>query len=84
MSRLRPTATVPSRARPVDYYCSESCQPRVGAGRELTHADMIDVLITAGYATSSTTGLMTLTHPLLTRTGPNLYRVIGGPGADQA
>ena len=49
------------------------------AGRDLTRADMIDVLITAGYSRSSAIGRMSSSHPLFHRVGPDLYRVISSP-----
>ena len=45
-----------------------------GGGRDLTRQDMITVLIAAGYTPSSASGVLTDTHPLFTRTGPNRYR----------
>ena len=47
------------------------------AGRDLTRADMIQVLIDAGYSRASATGRMSSSHPLFHRVGPNHYRVIG-------
>ena len=49
------------------------------AGRDLTRADMIDVLVTAGYSRSSAIGRMSSSHPLFHRVGPDLYRVISSP-----
>ena len=46
------------------------------AGRDMTRAEMIDVLIGAGYSRNSATGRMSSSHPLLQRVGPNRYRVI--------
>jgi hypothetical protein len=46
------------------------------AGRDLTRADMIDVLISAGYSRSSATGRMSSSHPLFHQVGPDRYRVI--------
>jgi hypothetical protein len=51
------------------------------AGRDLTRADMIDVLITAGYSRSSAIGRMSSSHPLFQRVGPDRYRVISSPPA---
>jgi hypothetical protein len=48
-------------------------------GRDLTRADMIEVLITAGYRRSSAIGRMSSSHPLFHRVGPDLYRVISPP-----
>jgi hypothetical protein len=45
-------------------------------GRDLTRADMIQVLINAGYTRSSATGRMSSSHPLFHRVGPDRYRVI--------
>ena len=50
---------------------------RLAAGRELTRAEMIDILIAAGYRESSATGRMSSSHPLFRRTGPDRYRLIG-------
>jgi hypothetical protein len=49
----------------------------LAAGRDLTRAEMITILITAGYRESSATGRMSSTHPLFRRTGPDRYRLIG-------
>ena len=49
------------------------------AGRDLTRADMIDVLISAGYSRSSAIGRMSSSHPLFHRVGPDRYRVISSP-----
>ena len=46
------------------------------ADRDLTHAGMIDVLITAGYSRNSATGRIGSSHPLFHRVGPDRYRVI--------
>ena len=53
-------------------------------GRDLTRADMIDVLITAGYSHSSAIGRMSSSHPLFHRVGPDLYRIISSPLPVQA
>lgn len=45
-------------------------------GRDLTRAEMIQVLIDAGYSRSSANGRMSSSHPLIQRVGPNRYRVI--------
>jgi hypothetical protein len=49
----------------------------LAASRELTRAEMIDILVTAGYRESSATGRMSSSHPLFRRTGPDRYRLIG-------
>jgi hypothetical protein len=49
----------------------------LAAGRDLTRAEMITILITAGYRESSATGRMSSSHPLFRRTGPDRYRLIG-------
>jgi hypothetical protein len=41
------------------------------AGREITRAEMIDILLAAGYRESSATGRMSSSHPLFQRTGPS-------------
>jgi len=51
----------------------------LATGRDLTRAEMIDILIAAGYRESSATGRMSSSHPLFRRTGPDRYRLIG-PG----
>jgi hypothetical protein len=48
----------------------------VGAGRDLSRRQMVDVLIAAGYSTSSAAGVMAGAHPLFTGAGPNRYRVV--------
>ena len=48
----------------------------LGGGRELTRPQMIRILETAGYATSSAAGRMSSSHPLFQRTGPDQYRLI--------
>ncbi len=50
-----------------------------GAGKDLTHAEVINILLAAGYTASSAAGLMTATHPLFIRTGRNRYRVLTAP-----
>ena len=40
------------------------------AGRDLTRAGMIEILISAGYTRSSATGRMSSSHPLFERVGP--------------
>lgn len=47
------------------------------AGRELTRAEMISALVSAGYNPSSAGGRLSTTHPLFERLGPNRYRLIG-------
>jgi hypothetical protein len=49
----------------------------LAAGRDLTRAEMIDILVTAGYRGRSATGRMRSSHPLFGRTGPDRYRMIG-------
>jgi hypothetical protein len=49
----------------------------LAAGRDLTRAEMIDLLIAAGYRESSATGRMSSSHPLFRRTGPDRYRLVG-------
>ena len=46
------------------------------AGRDLTRAGMIEILISAGYTRSSATGRMSSSHTLFERIGPNRYRLI--------
>ena len=48
----------------------------LAAGRELTRAEMITILLAAGYRESSATGRMSSSHPLFRRTGPDRYRLI--------
>jgi hypothetical protein len=48
----------------------------LAAGRDLTRAEMIDILLAAGYRESSATGRMSSSHPLFQRTGPGRYRLI--------
>ena len=43
-------------------------------GRDLTRADMIDVLISAGYSRSSAIGRMSSSHPLSHRVGRDRRR----------
>jgi hypothetical protein len=50
----------------------------LAAGRDLTRAEMIGILLTAGYRESSATGQMSSSHPLFRRTGSDMYRLIGG------
>jgi hypothetical protein len=45
-------------------------------GRELTRQQMINILLAAGYSSSSATGRMSSSHPLFQRTGPDRYRLI--------
>jgi hypothetical protein len=47
------------------------------ATRELTRAEMIAILLAAGYRESSATGRMSSSHPLFQRTGPGWYRLVG-------
>ena len=47
-----------------------------GAGKDLTHAEVIDILLAAGYTASSAAGLMVTTHLLFIRTGRNRYRLL--------
>jgi hypothetical protein len=49
------------------------------AGRDLTRQDMIDVLTGAGYSTASAGGRLSSSHPLFTRAGRDLYRLVGQP-----
>jgi hypothetical protein len=49
----------------------------LAAGRDLTRAEMIGILRSAGYRESSATGRMSSSHPLFRRTGPDRYRLIG-------
>ena len=49
----------------------------LAAGRDLTRAEMITILITAGYRESSAIGRMSSSHPLFRRTGPDRYRMVG-------
>ena len=51
----------------------------LATGLDLTRAEMIDILVAAGYQLSSATGRMSSSHPLFRRTGPGRYRLIG-PG----
>lgn len=45
-------------------------------GRELRRHELIEVLVAAGYTPASARGRIVQTHPLITRTGPNRYRLI--------
>ena len=56
----------------------------LAAGRDLTRAGMIEILISAGYTHSSATGRMSSSHPLFERIGPDRYRLIGTPTAPDA
>ena len=49
----------------------------IAAGRDLTRADMLQVLINAGYNRASAIGRMSSSHPLFVRIDRNRYRVIG-------
>jgi hypothetical protein len=49
----------------------------LAADRDLTRAQMIDILLAAGYRESSATGRLSSSHPLFRRTGPDRYRLIG-------
>jgi len=49
----------------------------LATGRDLTRAEMIDILLTAGCWESSATGRLSSCHPLFRRTGPDRYRLIG-------
>jgi hypothetical protein len=49
----------------------------LAAGRDLTRAEMIDILLAAGYRESSATGRLSSCHPLFRRTGPDRYRLVG-------
>ena len=49
----------------------------LAAVRDLTRAEMITILLTAGYRESSATGRMSSSHPLFRSTGPDRYRLIG-------
>ena len=49
----------------------------LAAGRDLTRAEMITILITAGYREGSATGRMSSSHPLFRSIGPDRYRLIG-------
>ena len=48
-----------------------------GAGQDLTRAEMIRTLLSAGYRESSATGRMSSSHPLFRRIGPDRYRLVG-------
>jgi hypothetical protein len=50
---------------------------RAHRGRDLTRAEMIDILLAAGYRESSATGRMSSSHPLFRRTAPDTYRLVG-------
>jgi len=73
--RLHPPAGVvaPDRYRVIATLAS---------GRDLTRAEMIDILLTAGYRESSATGRMSSSHPLFRRTGPDRYRLVGDASPD--
>jgi hypothetical protein len=47
-----------------------------GAGKELNRREMIDILLAAGYQTTSATGRMSTSHPLFQHLGPNRYQVV--------
>src|SRR6476620_532562 len=63
----------------VDVMSSDRDQVIVtrAAGREITRAEMIEILLAAGYRESSATGRMSSSHPLFQRTGPGWYRLVG-------
>jgi hypothetical protein len=48
----------------------------LAAGRDLTRAEMIDILITAGYRESSASGRLSSSHPLFRYIGPDRYRLV--------
>ena len=50
----------------------------LATGRDLTRAEMIDILLTVGYRKSSATGRMSSSHPLFRRTAPDTYRLVRG------
>jgi len=50
----------------------------IAAGRVLARQEMIDALVTAGYAATSARARKISSHPLIRRVGPDRYRVIGG------
>ena len=68
--RWRPPAGVV----PPDRY---SVIAALATGRDLTRAEMIDILLAAGYRESSATGRLSSCHPLFRRTGPDRYRLVG-------
>jgi hypothetical protein len=49
----------------------------LAAGLDLTRAEMICTLLSAGYRETSATGRMSSSHPLFRRTGPDKYRLVG-------
>ena len=49
----------------------------LATGRDLTHAEIIDILLAAGYRESSATGRLSSCHPLFRRTGPDQYPLVG-------
>jgi len=48
----------------------------LATGRDLTRAEMIVILLTAGYRESSATGRLSSSHPLFRRTAPDTYRLV--------
>ena len=75
MARPTPDVRVPDRYRVI---------VERAAGRDLTRAGMIEILISAGYTRSSATGRMSSSHPLFERIGPDRYRLNGTPTAPDA
>lgn len=53
----------------------------VAAGRHLTRTEMVDALVTAGYAPTSAHARKINNHPLIQHCGPNRYRVLEGGAA---
>jgi hypothetical protein len=49
----------------------------LAAGRDLTRAGMVEILISAGYTHWSATGRMSSSHPLFEKAGHDRYRLIG-------
>lgn len=66
----------PADARNPDRY---RALVAVAGGRDLTRAEMVEALVTAGYAPTSARGRKITTHPLIQHVGANRYRVLGGP-----
>ena len=67
----------PAEARAPDRY---RALVATAAGRDLTRAEIVDALVSAGYAPTSAHARKINTHPLIQHVGANRYLVLGGPG----
>lgn len=72
----------PTDATPPDRY---QALATIAAGRDLTRSEMIHALLAAGYAPNSARTGQINDHPLIQRTGPNRYQLVGdlGPGPNR-